>query len=89
MEAISISTESPSFCRYSQRGSREGSSDRSFFFNVFFKAKRIRMCVSDLVVDLQLHQCGVAGHGLDDGHHAICGDEVGLNIKTLQAGVLL
>lgn len=47
------------------------------------------MCVSDLVVDLQLHQCGVAGHGLDDGHHAICGDEVGLNIKTLQAGVLL
>lgn len=45
--------------------------------------------MSDLVVDLQLHQCGVASHGLDNGEHAICGDEVGLNIKTLQAGVLL
>lgn len=47
------------------------------------------MCVPDLVVDLQFHQCGVAGHGLDDGHHAVGGDEVGLDVKTLQAGVLL
>lgn len=55
----------------------------------FFKTKTLRMYASDLVVDLELHQCGVAGHGLYNGHHTICGDEVGLNVKTLQAGVLL
>lgn len=45
--------------------------------------------VSDLVVNLDLGQCGVVGHGLDDGIHALAGDEVGLDVKTLQSGVLL
>ena len=45
--------------------------------------------VFELVVDLELHQRGVAGHGLDYSLHALCGDEVRLNVKTLETGVLL
>lgn len=32
--------------------------------------------VSDLVVNLELHQCGIVGHSFDDRHHAVCSDEV-------------
>lgn len=48
-----------------------------------------RRLAAHLVVDLQLHQRGVARHGFDDGLHAVSGDEVGLDVEALQAGVLL
>lgn len=40
--------------------------------------------ISYLVVDLDLNQGGVFSEGFDDGHHALCSDEVGLNVQALQ-----
>jgi len=62
------------------------------FINAPFNTRVIRRAsspVSHLVVDLELHQRGVAVHGFDDRHHAVGGDEVGLDVEALQAGVLL
>lgn len=43
--------------------------------------------VSYLVVDLNLSQSGVISQCLDDGHHPLCSNEVGLNVETLQGSV--
>ncbi len=43
--------------------------------------------VSYLVVDLNLSQSGVFSQCLDDGHHALCSNEVGLNVEALQGSV--
>lgn len=38
--------------------------------------KNIKSPLTNLVIDLKLHQRGVFGHSLDDRHHAVRGDEV-------------
>lgn len=43
--------------------------------------------VSYLVVNLNLSQSGVFFQCFDDGHHALCSNEVGLNVEALQGSV--
>jgi len=42
---------------------------------------------SYLVVNLNLSQGGVLSQCLGDGHHALCSNEVGLDVEALQGGV--
>lgn len=104
MVAISISTESPSFCLCDKNGKGDNTkwwiklcnvncSTEVFLswctLKIFSEDDHLSAVLTYLVVDLYFGKRGIGSQGLDDGHHAFIGDEVGFDVKTYQVLICL